>query len=436
MEELSYSIHLGSDKNRTNKAKEIAKTNPSGETSFSNNGIQNAKQLSRVNKHNLRDYDNNKEDIFVIYGTNNLYRDVQELYLQEFEDSRIEYNNKQTRTDRKIDNYFKHISDSNLWDLACELIVELGDMEFWTNKDETYRHKMIDVYNEQIKDLARIVPDFKIANAVVHFDETSPHLHIVGVPVSNNNTRGMKKQVAKSKIFTKQSLTAIQDSMRNCCIKSYNKFYGRTAELKHKQKGRNIDVNVKDMKNYKEFKKQYAKNRKKFDKTTENMMVIDNSSKEIKTMLDGLKPAKLNKNNKVISNEDIDKLAIKKLESIIFELTDSLGKKNIKEALDVMHNLIYSKEPIQKIFITLYNHFKKLYFVTLAQKENRDIIQVLNLKPNQTFLVNKYKMQAKYFKQRELEKILQELIDLDFYYKIGQIDIQVGLEAILCTYCS
>ena len=146
MEELSYSIHLGSDKNRTNKAKEIAKTNPSGETSFSNNGIQNAKQLSRVNKHNLRDYDNNKEDIFVIYGTSNLYRDVQELYLQEFEDSRIEYNNKQTRADRKIENYFKHISDSNLWDLACEFIIELGDMEFWTNKDYTYRHKMIDVY--------------------------------------------------------------------------------------------------------------------------------------------------------------------------------------------------------------------------------------------------------------------------------------------------
>ena len=47
------------------------------------------------------------------------------------------------------------------------------------------------------------------------------------------------------------------------------------------------------MKNYKEFKKQYAKNIKKFDKTTENMMVIDNSSKDIKTMLDGLKPAKL-----------------------------------------------------------------------------------------------------------------------------------------------
>lgn len=52
--------------------------------------------------------------------------------------------------------------------------------------------------------------------------------------------------------------------------------------------------------------------------------------------------------NGTISNEDIDKLAIKKLESIIFELTDSLGKKNIKEALDVMHNLIYSKSQFKK----------------------------------------------------------------------------------------
>ena len=60
-EELAYSIHLGSDNNKTTKAKEIAKNNQSGSTSFSNNGIQNAKQLSKVNKHNLRDYDNDNE---------------------------------------------------------------------------------------------------------------------------------------------------------------------------------------------------------------------------------------------------------------------------------------------------------------------------------------------------------------------------------------
>ena len=90
IEELAYSIHLGTDRNKTTKAKEIASATASGETSFSNNAIQNATQLSKVNKHNLRDYDNMKDKICTIYGTNNLYKDVQQLYLQEFEQSRIE----------------------------------------------------------------------------------------------------------------------------------------------------------------------------------------------------------------------------------------------------------------------------------------------------------------------------------------------------------
>ena len=137
-----------------------------------------------------------------------------------------------------------------------------------------------------------------------------------------------------------------------------------------------------------------------------------------------------------IQKEDIDKLCIKKLESVIFDLTDSLGKRDIKKALEVLKNLIYAKEPIQKILITLYNHFKKLYFVKLAIKYNQDIISSLNLKPNQTFLVNKYKTQAKYFGEIELKNILQSLRDLDYQYKNGLIDLQIGLETILCQYCS
>lgn len=140
--------------------------------------------------------------------------------------------------------------------------------------------------------------------------------------------------------------------------------------------------------------------------------------------------------NGTIKREDIDKLTIKKLESVIFDLTDTLGKKDIAKALEVLQNLIYAKEPIQKILITLYNHFKKLYFTTIVLKYNKDIITSLNLKPNQTFLVNKYKTQAKYFKEKELKEILQNLRDLDFNYKNGLIDLQVGLESILCAYCS
>ncbi len=137
-----------------------------------------------------------------------------------------------------------------------------------------------------------------------------------------------------------------------------------------------------------------------------------------------------------IKKEDIDLLTIKKLENVIFDLTDNLGKRETKKALEVLQNLINNKEPIQKILINLYNHFKKLYFTKLAVKNNKDLVSSLNLKPNQTFLTGKYKMQAGYFKESELKKILQELRDLDYNYKNGLIDLNIGLEAILCRYCS
>ena len=167
---MAYSFHLGSDKNKSKLAKKVAKENLSGTTSLSNNAIQNEKDLSDVNKHNLRDYDNQRELIRMIYGTNDIVNDVKQVYLDEFEDS--------------------------------------------------------------------------------------PHMHIVGVPVVENCNRGMKKQLGKSKLFTKSSLTEIQDKMRNACIKSYNKFYEVDIKLKEKQKGRNQDINVKDMGDYRNIKQQ------------------------------------------------------------------------------------------------------------------------------------------------------------------------------------
>lgn len=286
-----------------------------------------------MNKHNLRKYENNTEAIQILYGSNNLYKDVQELYLQEFEQARIEYNAKQTRNDRKIDNYFRHISDSDLWDLACEFAVELGDKDFWQDKDDEYRKKMSDVYNEQVKDLMDVVPAFKVANAVVHYDETSPHMHIVGLPVKNDCTRGMKKQVAKSKTFTKESLARIQDEMRNRCIKSYNKFYGTVTELKKKQKGRNEDVNVKDMARYKEFKKQKEQKLAELETTNKKTEVLNINANNISNILENLKPTTFNKNNKIISNDDIEK--IQNYTKEVKEVTKSIKKvSNINNLVD------------------------------------------------------------------------------------------------------
>lgn len=139
--------------------------------------------------------------------------------------------------------------------------------------------------------------------------------------------------------------------------------------------------------------------------------------------------------NGIITKETINLLSIKEFDSVIFDLTDSLGKKNITNALDILQELIYNKEPIQKILVTLYGHFKKIYLAKIAMEYNVNIVEALNLKPNQTFLANKYKQQVEYFSKKNLRKILQELIDLDYNYKQGNIDINVGLDAILCTYC-
>lgn len=138
--------------------------------------------------------------------------------------------------------------------------------------------------------------------------------------------------------------------------------------------------------------------------------------------------------NGTIDKKAVNLLAIPKIEAVIFDLTDSLGSKQIGKALETLRNLIYNKEPIQKILITLYNHFKKLYLVKLAQKENTNITEVLNLKPNQTFLTTKYKKQSGYFEEKKLREILEELINLDTQSKSGQIELNIGLEAVLCNY--
>lgn len=334
--ELSYSFHLGSDKNRKQSSKDVAKNNPSGSSSLSNNGIQNATQLSKVDKHNLRKYDNNPDQIVILRGSNNLYKDTQELYLQEFEESRLEYNAKTTRNDRKINNYFDHVKQDKLRDLACQIIIEIGDKDFWQGKDDTYRKKMPDVFNEQINELEKLVPSFRVANAVVHFDETSPHMHIVGFGVCEDNKVGLKKQVTKSKIFTKDSLTKIQDKMRDACIKSFNKFYDDTKALKEKQKGRNQDMPVKEMAEYKEFKRKYEQKQKQQALADKKVDTLIEKGNTIDEKLKLLKPQALNKGKYTITQDDVDTIR-----GFVKATKDTT--KAVKEA-NKMNNLINKAE--------------------------------------------------------------------------------------------
>lgn len=138
--------------------------------------------------------------------------------------------------------------------------------------------------------------------------------------------------------------------------------------------------------------------------------------------------------NGIIDKKAIDLLAVPKIEAVIFELSDKLANKNIIEALKVLEKLKYNKEPSQKILITLYNHFKKIYITKIAIKEKCSIEDVLHLKSSQMFLVMKYKKQANAFSEQELRAILDDLINLDYDSKSGLIDIDIGIETFLCKW--
>ena len=306
MEELAYSLHLGSDKNRKNISRKNGKNNVSGNTSLSNNAIQNARQLSKVDKHNYRKYDNEQELIEIVRGTSSPLDDVKELYLSEFEEARLEYNSKQSRPSRMIDNYFDNVSNNDKKDLACEIILELGDKEYWDTKDEDFTKRMSEVYKKQVDDLEMLVPNFKVASAIIHYDETSPHMHIVGVPIKNKNKNGMEKQVGKSDVFTKESLIKLQDKMRTLCIEEFNEEYNLDSTLKKKQKGRNRDIHISDMDNYIEIKKQIEKNTENLKRANKKSLELKQNSKDIKDKINKFKISKLNKDNYILSKEDKD----------------------------------------------------------------------------------------------------------------------------------
>ena len=333
---MAYSLHLGSDKNKKNSVRVSAKNNVSGTTSKSNNAIQNAKQLSRVDKHNYRKYDYNQEDIYIVKGSNSLYEDVKKLYLDLFEEARIKYNEKQRET-RKINDYFSHISDNSKNDLACEFIIELGNKKYWDTKDINFKKKMTNVYKQQVDNLEMLVPNFKIASAIIHFDESSPHMHIVGVPIKEKNKYGMELQVGKSDVFTKDSLKVLQDKMRILCIEEFNKEYGLDNILKRKRKGRNYDYLVSDMDNYVEMQEAIERHQMNIDKANESSKELEKNTNNIKDIVNDLKNVSLSKSNYILKQVDKTNNDYKTIQDLSVSLKDiSTELSESKETIKVL----------------------------------------------------------------------------------------------------
>ena len=382
--ELAYSLHLGSDKNRKNISREKAKTNNSGTTSLPNSAIQNASHLTRVDKHNYRKYDNKAEDIVIVRGTTSLVDDVKNLYIQEFQKSVDEYNNKQVREDRKIKDYFSNVSNNTKNDLACEIIIELGNKKYWDTKDKEFKRKMTNVFIKQVNDLELLVPNFKIASAIIHYDETSPHMHIVCVPIKYKNKYGPSIQVGKSDVFTKASLRKLQDKMRILCIESFNQEYNQNSILKDKKKGRNKDFLVSEMDNYQEMVEELDKHQDNLNKANEKSIKLDNNSNEVKDIVENLKNSFGSKDKYVLTKDDKDKLL-----NYIDNVNDTNNDyKNMKRLSNTLNNVDKELKENRDIINTLTenNEYLNLRVNTLTNKLTEKEEEIDNLTSDNNYL--------------------------------------------------
>ena len=368
---------------------------------MTNNGIQNAKTLSKCDKHNYRKYDNEQEQIVIVRGTSSLYEDVQDFYKTVFEEARIEYNNRQTRDDRKINDYFKKVSENSKSDLACEIIIELGDKKFWDTKDLDYKKKMTEVYKKQVDDLELIVPNFIVCSAIIHYDETSPHLHIVGVPIKYNCKTGMSIQVGKTDVFTRESLRKIQDKMRTLCIEEYNNEYNLSSTLKKKLKGRNQDIHISNMNNYQETKDLIEKNQKNIDSINNKSLELEKENLNIKDKITALKKAPLTKDTYLISSEDKQKIEsyIDKIDKVNEEYR---GIKELSSSLNSLSQTIKEDKETIKI-LTENNKSLELRVSNLTSKNSMQEEKIDELRKDNFNL--KYRVQ-------QLEEFFNKLIKL------------------------
>ncbi|MQW24094.1 MULTISPECIES: plasmid recombination protein [unclassified Lactococcus] len=157
----------------------------------------------KTNKHTNADIDVSRSGNNIVLIQENIKVSYEKLFGQAVD----EYNKKQKRKDRKINNYLQKVKDSTL-DHQKEFIMQIGDYQslekiaeeqqchVWETKEwqlraETLKQAVLDF---QVKN-----PNLYVYNAIIHLDELNPHAHVNFIPVGENMRKGMSKQVSMNK---------------------------------------------------------------------------------------------------------------------------------------------------------------------------------------------------------------------------------------------
>ena len=221
--------------------------------------------------------------------------------------------------------------------MAVEIIIQIGDRELWRQFDDMKSYMKLS-YQIILDELRKRLPQFVVANTVVHLDEDSPHMHIVGVPVASGYKKGLSKQVSKRKVFTKDVLSRVlQDELREVANKEVEDWFG--AQIKEKSKGRNHDLSVAESKVAQETKH-----------LTQLQEQVEESNRAAKA-------------NKAVEKEYMDKK--EKLESDILYLesmrriTKSLSEMDSRESKHISKELDEKRSELQLVNQELENAIEK-----------------------------------------------------------------------------
>jgi hypothetical protein len=131
---------------------------------------------------------------------------IKEIYHELFDDALKRYNAKQTRSDRRIDDYYEKIRTGKQEKLFYEVIFQVGNMENMSSKTETGQ-LAAKVLDEFMKSFQARNPCLKVFSAHLHMDEATPHLHIDFVPFTTGSKRGLDTRVSLKQALANQGFT-------------------------------------------------------------------------------------------------------------------------------------------------------------------------------------------------------------------------------------
>ena len=123
---------------------------------------------------------------------------IKDVYHELFDEALARYNEKQTRSDRKIDDYYEKICSGKQEKPFHEIILQIGNKDDMgaKTKDGQLAAKILDEY---MQDFRRRNPTLRVFSAHLHMDEATPHLHIDFIPYTTGSKRGLETRVSLKK---------------------------------------------------------------------------------------------------------------------------------------------------------------------------------------------------------------------------------------------